>query len=294
VVTPILRNKLDKQSEAFNLEWTSQMGSILEEVRTTRPELDPDRICLVDVQYSGTNAYGAPESYLWHVIAMNVIDTNDQVHDARVRDCDDAENQPWKEHKPFYCRYAPAFHPNVAGANRYQDVIMNYIRSKGWLEEWRGGPWIPTYKGMTASMEPPRDTPEERLTQWTGKILARETQPPYYPVRGTVVISRGGVERKRVSTDTEFSWTFARTITVDKELCIQDDRVTVHAAHRLLPPERRQRVGDVVPHDVVGVGLQGRLDVVGVLRSEVAIDDVHTVGQPSSGRCSRLQVLDPA
>ena len=36
--------------------------------------------------------------------------------------------------------------------------------------------------------------------------------------------SRDGVEVNRISTDTEFSWTFARTITIDKELWIQKDR----------------------------------------------------------------------
>jgi hypothetical protein len=234
LVGPILRNKLDKQSEAFNLEWTESMRRIIEEVRTTRPDLfesDPERICLVDVQFSGINAYGAEDSYLWELVSMNVIDTNDQVREARIRDCADAENHPWGSDKPFYCRYAPAFHPNVTGANRYKDVIMSCIRSTGWIEEWRGGPWTWVLEEMTASMEPPLGKGEDRLNQWTGKISARELQPPHYPVRGTVVIYRNNLEVKRVPTDTEFSWTFARRIIIDKEPYLQDDRVVVQAPY---------------------------------------------------------------
>jgi hypothetical protein len=148
---------------------------------------------------------------------------------------------------PWYGDDAAAFHPNAAGANRYRDAIMSCIRSRGWIEEWRGGPWIPTYEEMTASMAPPCDTPEDRLVRWTGKILAKELQPPQFPVRGTVVITRDGVERTRVPTDTKFSWTFARRIIVGADPYIQDDRVTVYAPYAnpfvLLP-------GDTHPGDV--------------------------------------------
>jgi hypothetical protein len=85
---------------------------------------------------------------------------------------------------------------------------------------------------MTASTDPPLPaTQEERLTQWTGKISARELQPPHYPVRGTVVIYRNNLEVKRVPTDTEFTWQFARDIIINKEWYIQDDRVVVQAPY---------------------------------------------------------------
>src|SRR6185503_16562883 len=42
-----------------------------------------------------------------------------------------------------------------------------------------------------------------------------------------------------------------------------------------LAAKRRVGMGDVVPNDVIGVGVQGRLDIVGVLGREVPIDDVH-------------------
>jgi lysophospholipase L1-like esterase len=231
--TLYVRNKLDKQSEAFNLEWTSQMGSIIEEQHMTRPELDPDRICLVDVQFSGTNAYGASDSYLWKIVQIGFdFVTQDGVEDARIRDCDDAEIHAWGQDVPGYCDEAAAFHPNVAGAYRYKDAIMGCIRSRGWLEEWRGGPWTPTYEEITASMEPPRDTPYERLSPWTGKIIATEVQPPHYPVSGTVVITRGDGQERRVPTNTEFSVTgFARTVIIDRQRYIQDDRVTVYAPY---------------------------------------------------------------
>ena len=232
-VTAALRNKLDKQSEAFNQEWTSQMSSMIEELRSTRPELNPERICLVDVQFSGSNAYGAPDSYLWKVVQIGFdFVTQDQVEDARIRDCEDAENHAWMGDVPWYCDEAAAFHPNVAGANRYSDAIMSGIRSRGWIEEWRGGPWTWTYEEMTASTDPPLPaTQEGRLRQWTGKISARELQPPHYPVHGTVVIYRNNVEVKRVPTDTEFSWTFAQRIIVDKKPYIRDDRVVVQAPY---------------------------------------------------------------
>jgi hypothetical protein len=88
VELPILRNQLDKQSDAFNLEWTERMGSIIEELRTTRPEL-AERICLVDVQFSGTNAYGAEDTYLWKIVQMDGwVYTRDQLEDDRIRDCE--------------------------------------------------------------------------------------------------------------------------------------------------------------------------------------------------------------
>ncbi len=44
------------------------------------------------------------------------------------------------------------------------------------------------------------------------------------------MISRNNLEVKRVPTDTEFSWTFARRTIVDnKEPYLHDDRVVVHA-----------------------------------------------------------------
>src|SRR5205823_10800453 len=49
----------------------------------------------------------------------------------------------------------------------------------------------------------------------------------------------------------------------------------VRLRDRLFAPEWRAWMGDVVPHDGVGVGCQRRLDVVGVLRGKVAIDDVQ-------------------
>jgi len=230
-VTYALRNDLALQAETFNNEWTLRMGSIIEELRTTRPEL-AKRICLADVQFSGTNAYGASDSYLWTIaqIGFDFV-TRDQVEDDRIRDCEDAENHAWEDDVPWYCDEAAAFHPNVAGVNRYSDAIMSCIRSRGWIEEWRGGPWTWTYEEMTASMDPPRATQEERLSPWTGKISASELQPPHYPVRGTVVIYRNNVEVKRVPTDTEFSWTFAQDIIIDKEPYIRDDRVVVQAPY---------------------------------------------------------------
>jgi lysophospholipase L1-like esterase len=222
-VTAILRNKLDKQSEAFNGQWMEDMNSIIEGVRSIEPD-KAERICLVDVQFSDRNAYGAPESYLWLLLA------NDQMKDARIKDCEDAKNHPWGEDVEFYCGTASAFHPNPAGTDRYRDAIMSGITSRGWIEEWRGGPWTPVREEMTASMNPPLGTPEERLTQWTGKISARELQSPHLPVHGTIDISRDGRVVKRVPTDAEFSWTFARITMIDREReiqWIQDDRVTV-------------------------------------------------------------------
>jgi hypothetical protein len=226
-VTAILRNKLDKQSEAFNGQWMEDMNSIIEGVRSIEPD-KAERICLVDVQFSDRNAYGAPESYLWLLLA------NDQMKDARIKDCEDAKNYPWKEDVEFYCGTASAFHPNPAGTDRYRDVIMSGITSRGWIEEWRGGPWTWVVEEMTASMNPPLGTPEERLTQWTGKISARELQSPHLPVHGTIDISRDGRVVKRVPTDAEFSWTFARITMIDREReiqWIQDDRVTVQAPY---------------------------------------------------------------
>ena len=43
----------------------------------------------------------------------------------------------------------------------------------------------------------------------------------------------------------------------------------------LLAAEGGVGMGDVVPDDVIGVGVQSRLDVVGVLGCEVPFDDVH-------------------
>jgi hypothetical protein len=239
-VTYALREDLALQAEVFSNEWTLRMGGIIEALRTTSPEL-AKRICLVDVQFSDTNAYGAEDSYLWKIVQMDGwFYTRDHVEDARRWDCDDAKNHRWWD-VPWYksifemnkCKLAAAFHPNVSGANRYRDAIMSGIRSRGWIEEWRGGPWTWTYEEMTASTDPPLPaTQEERArTQWTGKISARELQPPHYPVRGTVVISRNNLEVKRVPTDTEFSWTFTRGIIIDKKQHLQDDRVTVHAPY---------------------------------------------------------------
>jgi len=232
VELPIIRNQLDKQSDAFNLEWTERMSSIIEELRTTRPEL-AERICLVDVQFSGTNAYSAPDTYLWKIVQMDGwFYTRDQLEDDRIRDCEDAENHDWRPpDTPPYCKVAAAFHPNVAGANRYRDAMMSCIRSRGWIEEWRGGPWTWTYEEITASMEPPLGEGTDRQDQWTGKISAKELQPPHYPVRGMVVIYRNNLEVKRVPTDTEFSWTFAQRIIIDKEPYIRDDRVVVQAPY---------------------------------------------------------------
>jgi hypothetical protein len=230
-VTAILRNKLDKQTEAFNGTWMEEMNSIIEEIHSTTPD-KAERICLVDVQFSDRNAYGAPDSYLWDIAQVGFdFVTRDQVEDARIRECADAENHPWGEDVEWYCDEAAAFHPNVAGANRYRDAIMSGITSKGWIEEWRGGPWTWVLEEMTASMDPPLGTPEERLTQWTGKISARELQSPHLPVHGTIDISRDGRVVKRVPTDAEFSWTFARTIIINRERWIQDDRVTVQAPY---------------------------------------------------------------
>jgi lysophospholipase L1-like esterase len=237
LVTAVLRNKLDKQSEAFNQEWTSQMNSIIEDLHTTRPELEPERICLLDVQFGGTNAYGAPDSNLWEIsqIGGHIV-TQDQVEDERIGDCEDAKNHLWGPDLPKwpypYCGEAAAFHPNLSGASQYGYSIMNCIRNRGWLEEWRGGPWIPTYKEMTASMDPPRDTPQERLGLWTGKIIARELQPPHYPVRGRVEIINPDGTRRWVQTDAEFSvGSWARGVIIDKEPYIQDDRVNVYAPY---------------------------------------------------------------
>ena len=49
-------------------------------------------------------------------------------------------------------------------------------------------------------------------------------------------------------------------------------------------------MGDVVPDDVVGVGVQRALDVVGVLGGEVTIDDVDD-GPPISSLRIRWDVL---
>jgi hypothetical protein len=54
---------------------------------------------------------------------------------------------------------------------------------------------------------------------------------------------------------------------------IEDPRID--RADRLLPLEGRQRVRDVVPDDVIRIGRQRRLDVVGVLGREVPIDDLQ-------------------
>src|SRR6059058_2131276 len=59
----------------------------------------------------------------------------------------------------------------------------------------------------------------------------------------------------------------------------------VRLGDRPLASEWRAGMGHIVPHDGVGVGRQRRLDVVGVLRGEVAINDVQT---------SRNQRSDPS
>ena len=45
------------------------------------------------------------------------------------------------------------------------------------------------------------------------------------------MIYRNDLEVKRVPTDTEFSWTFAQRIIIDKEPYIRDDRVVVQAPY---------------------------------------------------------------
>src|SRR2546425_4043350 len=65
----------------------------------------------------------------------------------------------------------------------------------------------------------------------------------------------------------------AHAAQVDVGNRLQD--AAVRLGHRPFAPEWRAWMGDVVPYDGVGVGCQRRLDVVGVLRGKVPIDDVQ-------------------
>src|SRR5207249_12246913 len=66
----------------------------------------------------------------------------------------------------------------------------------------------------------------------------------------------------------------AHAAQVDVRNRLQD--TAVRLGDRSLASEWRAWMGDIVPHDGVGVGCQRRLDVVRILRREVAIDDVQT------------------
>ncbi len=55
------------------------------------------------------------------------------------------------------------------------------------------------------------------------------------------------------------------------------DDVRVDGTHRLLAMNRAQRMGDVVPDDVIGVGGQRAFNVLGILCREMLIDDVQGV-----------------
>jgi hypothetical protein len=54
---------------------------------------------------------------------------------------------------------------------------------------------------------------------------------------------------------------------------IQDSPIGL--GHRLLPPKWRTWMRDIVPENVVGIGGEGGVDVVGILRGKMPVDEIQ-------------------
>jgi lysophospholipase L1-like esterase len=102
-----------------------------------------EKILFAPVDFGASNATFAPDSWLWGLTAENELAEpleielklfpEDQVVDFRSALCGQWEALG----DVITCLYASVAHPNVAGAGAYAEAIIDRLRARGLLEEWR-------------------------------------------------------------------------------------------------------------------------------------------------------------
>ena len=141
-----LRQKMSDQSLAFHEESTLGFREAVSETtrqlvassKSTPPrnvvahvELAPrvpSRVALADVQFGPRNAYGAPDTLLFHI--------NEPDPAASVRKPVCMSQVPNGSPALPNCLLAATGHPNIQGARRYADAIISVLGR--WVAEWQG------------------------------------------------------------------------------------------------------------------------------------------------------------
>ena len=158
-----LRQKMSDQSLAFHEESTQGFQEAVAE--TTRqlvassksapprnvvasvdlPARGPSRVALADVGFGPRNAYGAPETFLFHI--------NEPDPAASVRKPVCMSQVPNGSPALPNCLLAATGHPNIQGARRYASAIIGVLGR--WVSEWQG----------TWGVAPPKVTREPAVLQ---------------------------------------------------------------------------------------------------------------------------------
>ena len=105
--------------------WRESTDCLQRAVDETNAALTAPRIVLVDPGFTEDNAMFAGDPWLWGL--NSDLSPQDEVVDARHGACDVAI--PWFDgFAREQCYRASAGHPNVKGAQRYADAILQAIR----------------------------------------------------------------------------------------------------------------------------------------------------------------------
>ena len=141
-----LRQKMSDQSLAFHEESTQGFQEAVSEttrqlvassksapprnvvVNVELPARVPSRVALADVQFGPRNAYGAPETFLFHI--------NEPDPAASVRKPVCMSQVPNGSPALPNCLLAATGHPNIQGARRYANAIIAVLGR--WVSEWQG------------------------------------------------------------------------------------------------------------------------------------------------------------
>ena len=158
-----LRQKLSDQSLAFHEESTAGFREAVQETTRTLLASDkgsppvnvavrlaraprPSRVALAEVPFGPRNAYGAPETFLFHV--------NEPDPAASVRKPVCMSQVPNASPALPNCLLAATGHPNVDGARAYANAIIDVLGQ--WVPEWQATfGAAPPQVTMPARRDPP-------------------------------------------------------------------------------------------------------------------------------------------
>jgi len=155
-----LRQKLSDQSLAFHEESTAGFREAVQETTRTLLASDkgsppvnvavqlaraprPSRVALAEVPFGPRNAYGAPETFLFHV--------NEPDPAASVRKPVCMSQVPNASPALPNCLLAATGHPNVDGARAYANAIIGVL-----------GQWVPEWQAMFGAAPPQVTMPGRR------------------------------------------------------------------------------------------------------------------------------------
>lgn len=144
IMSEPLRQKLSDQSLAFHEESTAGFREAVQETTRTLLASDkrsppvnvpvqlartprPSRVALAEVPFGPRNAYGAPETFLFHV--------NEPDPAASVRKPVCMSQVPNASPALPNCLLAATGHPNVDGARAYANAIIDVLGQ--WVPEWQ-------------------------------------------------------------------------------------------------------------------------------------------------------------